>query len=157
MGEIRQMRSRRIEWAFWQWARLLYPWCWPAGRWLATAHQLRGVDWLEFAASDVITSCCRCKGAAAFEALFAACYRIITQKNIFYIYGKEVAPLAFHQDLCHQEARVRGPSGYVGCALMVVVTLCWLPLFSVWWVVTLYWPVWGWVRQTAGGACELRT
>jgi len=41
---------------------------------LAAARQLRGVDWLEVAASDVITSCCRCKGAAAWEALFAACY-----------------------------------------------------------------------------------
>ena len=34
---------------------------------MATARQLRGIDWLKFAASDVITSCCRCKGAAAME------------------------------------------------------------------------------------------
>ena len=43
---------------------------------MAVARQLRGVDWLGLAASDVITSCCRCKGAAAWEALFAACYTL---------------------------------------------------------------------------------
>ena len=48
----------------------------PAGCWLVAARQLQGVDWLEFAASDVITSCCYCKSAAAFGALFAACYNI---------------------------------------------------------------------------------
>ena len=57
MGDIRHVRVRRTIWAFWQWARLLYPWCWPAGRWLAAARQMRGVDWLGLVSISQVIGC----------------------------------------------------------------------------------------------------
>jgi len=77
---------------------------------LAAARLLRGVDWLGLAASDVITSCCRCKGADAWEALFAACYiRTIDVINAYvfvnrmlFIKENIIIPDILKQDKCYR-------------------------------------------------------